>query len=332
MKEYHVKDLVIDDEYDTIESDATIIAAAKKMKKLGIPDLVVVEKETEKVIGVVADFDIVQNIVAEGKDPKTESVKSAMYVITPATLDTTVKEAFARMRDLKVDIIPVVEKGKLVGVCSIQDCWSYIPDLVDKKDKVGLIAVKDSKTAELWFGSICAIVAFFLGVILPLIGTIGFFRADPQNITDLIGIANVRGGNISFFLFDARGGDYIIPYLNLISRNGPVWLFIIIFNYVTIITGILALFMIIYASISEGRNIELKNLYQFYIPFVFLLVLMLQWVFFGWAFGFLQQPGAVIIDFRGLLLSIISMVLLVLAIYRDYIFRQEEESEPSKER
>ena len=61
MKEYLVKDLVIDDEYDTIDADAKVIDAAKKMKKLGIPDLVVVEKGSNKVLGVVADFDIVEN-------------------------------------------------------------------------------------------------------------------------------------------------------------------------------------------------------------------------------------------------------------------------------
>ena len=60
--EFFVKDLVIDDEYGIIDSKATIQEAAKKMKELGVPDLVVVDNE--KVLGVIADIDIVQNIVA----------------------------------------------------------------------------------------------------------------------------------------------------------------------------------------------------------------------------------------------------------------------------
>ena len=72
LKEYFVRDLVIDDEYGIIDSNATIQDAAKKMKELGVPDLVVVEIENQKVLGVIADFDIVQNTVAEGKDVKTE--------------------------------------------------------------------------------------------------------------------------------------------------------------------------------------------------------------------------------------------------------------------
>ncbi|MFW9819790.1 MAG: CBS domain-containing protein, partial [Candidatus Thorarchaeota archaeon] len=67
LKEYFVKDLIIDDEYGIIESNATIQEAAQKMKELGVPDLVVIDGENQEVLGVIADFDIVQNTVAEGK-------------------------------------------------------------------------------------------------------------------------------------------------------------------------------------------------------------------------------------------------------------------------
>ena len=48
LKEYFVRDLVIDDEYGIIDSNATIQDAAKKMKEIGIPDLVVVEGENQR--------------------------------------------------------------------------------------------------------------------------------------------------------------------------------------------------------------------------------------------------------------------------------------------
>ncbi|GAH71588.1 unnamed protein product, partial [marine sediment metagenome] len=66
LKEYYVRDLVINDEYGIIDSKATIQDAAKKMKELGVPDLVVIKGEKQKIIGVIADFDIIQNVVAEG--------------------------------------------------------------------------------------------------------------------------------------------------------------------------------------------------------------------------------------------------------------------------
>ena len=82
-KEYFIKDLVIEDEYGVIESDATIQDAAKKMKEIGVPDLVVIDKESHKVLGVIADFDIVQNVVAEGTDCKSLGVLETMYKIKP---------------------------------------------------------------------------------------------------------------------------------------------------------------------------------------------------------------------------------------------------------
>jgi len=38
LKEYFVRDLVINDEYGIIDSNKTIQSAAKKMKELGVPD------------------------------------------------------------------------------------------------------------------------------------------------------------------------------------------------------------------------------------------------------------------------------------------------------
>ena len=72
------------------------------MKELGVPDLVVRENKTENILGVIADFDIIQNIVAEGIDSKTANVTSAMYKIQPVSLDTPVTEAFTRMQGLNV--------------------------------------------------------------------------------------------------------------------------------------------------------------------------------------------------------------------------------------
>ena len=328
-KDFHVGDLVIKDEYDVIDSNATVIDAAKKMKKLGIPDLVVVEKETDKVLGVIADFDIVQNIVAEGKDPKTESVKSVMYIITPASLETTVKEAFGRMRDLKVEIIPVIDDDKLVGVCSIQDCWSYIPD--KKKDEVGFIKVKNPDIAEFWFGTVCALIAFLFGVLFPLIGIVGYFSADSVNLANFLGIANVRGGQLTFFLFDARGGDFIIPYLNLVTRNGPLWILIAIISYIVVFLGIFSLFQIIYTGISDVRDVKLKKPYRIKIPMIFILAILLQWIGLIGAFTLLTPPDYVTIDIQGLIFSISSMVLMIAAISREHVFRQEETPSLKKE-
>lgn len=319
-KEYFVRDLVIDDEYGMIESNATVQEAAKKMKELGVPDLVVLEGE--KVLGVIADFDIVQNVVSEGKDVKSENVISTMYRIEPVNLDTSVSDAFTRMRELRVNIVPVVENGKLVGVCSIQDCWSYIPDVI--VDEVGLIPVSNTRIAEFWFASASSLTAFVLGIILPLAGILGFFIANQEDIMSLLGLADVRGGNLVFYLFEAHGTDFFVPIINLASKSGGIWIMIVIFGIITLVSGFLGLFSIIYTSFANVRNMKTGYLTRFILPSLPVVFLASLWVLFGIGFATATQPVTVSVDPLGLTLSIVSMLLLITAINRDYLFRQKE--------
>ncbi|MHA2287645.1 MAG: CBS domain-containing protein [Promethearchaeota archaeon] len=321
-KEYFVKDLVIDDEYGVIESTATIQDAAKKMKEIGVPDLVVIDGE--KVLGVIADIDIVQNIVAEGSDSKIEKVVSTMYKIEPVSLENPVTEAFTRMRDLQVNVVPVVEDGKLVGVATIQDCWSFIPD--EDIDEIGLIPVTNTRNAEFWFASVCSVLAFVMGVILPLVGIYGFFTGNQVDLLSLFGTAEIRGGSVLFSFFEARGNDFIVSFMNLISLNGGIWLAILIFSVLILVFGILTLFSNIFTSYSDIRNIQTGVTIRFIIPILFVVFLIIQWILFAIAFAVAVPTPPVTVDGLGLTLSIISMLLILAAVYRDYFFKQKKGS------
>jgi len=323
-KEYYVRDLVIDDEYGIIDSKATIQEAAKKMKELGVPDLVVIKEEKQKVLGVIADFDIVQNVVAEGKDVKTEKVISAMYKIKPVSLDTPVTEAFARMRDLNANVIPVVENEKLMGVCTIQDCWSYIPD--QNVDEIGLIPVRNTRVAEFWFASVCSILAFTLGVILPLVGVYGFFTGNQTDLLSLLGISHVGGGKVTFNLFEARGLGIIVPFLDI----GPIWIVIEIFSIFLLIFGIISLFSIIYVSFSDTRHLQTGRVVRTIVPGLIVFFMAFEWILFGIAFASATPTPNITIDSTGLVMSILSMILVLLAINRDYIFKEKETAESVK--
>jgi len=323
-KEYYVRDLVIDDEYGIIDSKATIQDAAKRMKELGVPDLVVIKEEKQKVLGVIADFDIVQNVVAEGKDVKTEKVISAMYKIKPVSLDTPVTEAFARMRDLNANVIPVVENEKLMGVCTIQDCWSYIPD--QNVDEIGLIPVRNTRVAEFWFASVCSILAFTLGVILPLVGVYGFFTGNQTDLLSLLGISHVGGGKVTFNLFEARGLGIIVPFLDI----GPIWIVIEIFSIFLLIFGIISLFSIIYVSFSDTRHLQTGRVVRTIVPGLIVFFMAFEWILFGIAFASATPTPNITIDSTGLVMSILSMILVLLAINRDYIFKEKETAESVK--
>ena len=327
LKEYYIKDLVINDEYGVIDSKATIQEAAKKMKELGVPDLVVIKEEKQKVIGVIADFDIVQNIVAEGVDTKTEKVISAMYKIKPVTLDTPVTEAFTRMRDLNANVVPVVENDKLVGVATIQDCWSYIPD--QTVDEIGLIPVKNTKAAEFWFASVCAIIGFTLSLILPLAGIFGYFLGKYSELMSLLGMGPmVEDPTLVFTLFDVRGAGFLVPFLNL---NETIWSVIDVFSVLMLLFTIVGLFSIIYTSFSETRNLQTGRIIKTVIPGLAVFFMAFQWILFAIAFTITTQPN-IAIDPVGLTMSIISMILFILAINRDYIFRgiESPQGKPSE--
>ena len=320
-KEFLMEDLVIDDDYGVIESNATVQDAASKMKSLGVPDLVVVDHESNKVLGVIADFDIIQKVVAEGSDPKTVKVISTMYTIEPARLKTTVKEAFDKMQALKVNVIPVVEKDNLIGVCTIQDCWSYIPDKT--VDSVGLIPVTNTRTAEFWFASTSAILGFVLGILLPLIGVYGFFLGNQADLLSFFGFAEIRGGIITFELFEARGIDFLIPFANLVERQGPIWVLILICSFGILILGILGLFSLIYASFSDTRSIRTSPLIKTIIPHLLIIFMIIEWILFAIAFASAVPAVSVLVDGVGLAMSILAMILFLGAIYRDYIFRSK---------
>ncbi len=292
-KEYKVGDLTIDDEYGTIDSSASVVDAAKKIKELNVPDLVVIDKESKKVLGVIADYDIVQNVVAEGKDPKNTQVTNAMYLIAPVTRETLVTKAFKDMQEMNVNVVPVIEENKLLGVCSIQDCWSFIPD--ENSDDVGLISVKDPKTMEFYVSSIVTIFAFLFGILFPAFGVYGFFS----------------------------GVEYFTPIGQLVPRDGAIWVLIVINSYLVLIFGILALFSIFYGAISDMRNFYISNVIKIVIPYVTVGLMILQWILYAIAFN--TTVGATV-DGLGLFFSITSMLLLLLAINRDILFRTQGNS------
>ncbi|TFG10940.1 MAG: CBS domain-containing protein [Promethearchaeota archaeon] len=320
-KEFLIRDLLIDDQYGVVKSTATVQDAAKKMKELGVPDLVVVEEGTEKVLGVIADFDIVQNAVAEGTDCSSAKVISTMYTIDPVNLNTPVSVAFTRMQNLRVNVVPVVENGKLVGVASIQDCWSYIPDMIP--DERGLIPVSNTRVAEFWFASIAAVTAFILGILFPLAGVFGFFIADQADVMTVLGLADVRGGLLFFYLFEAHGTDFFVPILSLIEQGGAIWGAIIAISTLLLIFGIVGLLALIYTSFADTKNIHTGRMVRFFLPSVVVLLLVLEWIFFAIGFAVSSVPVVVGVDPVGLTMSILSMILVILAINRDYIFKEK---------
>lgn len=127
-----VKDLEIQDEYFTVESEETVLELARKITQTGIPDAVVMKEG--KPVGVVDDFDIVSKCVAENKDPATTTIGEIMHAPPFVTLDTDLERVDQIFDEMDPSIIPVIDNDKnLIGVVTLFDLFS-VENLNKKKE------------------------------------------------------------------------------------------------------------------------------------------------------------------------------------------------------
>ena len=103
-----------------LEDTATLSEAARAMRDGDFGSVVVLKSGS--VCGVVTDRDIVIRAVAEGKDPKSvklgEICSGDVVTVGP---DQSVDESAELMRDKAVRRVPVIDKGRLVGIVSLGD-------------------------------------------------------------------------------------------------------------------------------------------------------------------------------------------------------------------
>ncbi len=104
-----------------IPKETTLRKAAEIMRDLDIGFLPVVE--SDQMVGMVTDRDIVIRCIAEGCDPETEVVVNAMTNKTLYCYDDQSIESVAKnMGEMQVRRMPVVNRNKrLVGIISLGD-------------------------------------------------------------------------------------------------------------------------------------------------------------------------------------------------------------------
>ncbi len=109
----------------TVAPGATVLEAARAMDAHNVGSLLVVDGD--KPVGIFSERDLMRRVVVAGKDPAEVKVREVMsrdvWVVEP---DTRVKEAMAIMTERRCRHLPVVEKGKVVGLISIGDLVRWI--------------------------------------------------------------------------------------------------------------------------------------------------------------------------------------------------------------
>ena len=97
------------------EPGVSVKKAAEIMSSKNISSLIIIEKE--KMIGIVTEKDITKSFNKSGN--KVSSIMSKNVKSTD--IDTSVDNAATIMAEHNIRILPITEKGKLVGVIDAKD-------------------------------------------------------------------------------------------------------------------------------------------------------------------------------------------------------------------
>lgn len=104
----------------TVDVRATVLDAAKLMNARHIG--AVVATSGEKVVGIFTERDILNRVVAAGRDPAQTRVEQVMTApMACCKRDTRLAECRAIMSQKRIRHLPVVENGRLYGMISSGD-------------------------------------------------------------------------------------------------------------------------------------------------------------------------------------------------------------------
>jgi CBS domain-containing protein len=108
----------------TSTAEDTVVEVAQLMKEKDIgPILIVDNEQSNTLMGIVTDRDIVLKVIAEGRDPKTTRVGDVMSKkLVTCRADDDVDVAMQSMAQFQLRRIPVVEDNmRLVGIIAQAD-------------------------------------------------------------------------------------------------------------------------------------------------------------------------------------------------------------------
>jgi len=123
-----VEDVMVE-EVITVEADVPVMKAVKLMNVHEIGCLIVTK--SGKPIGILTERDLLKRVLAESRDPeKTEicKVMSAPLMFVDPKID--IEDAVKFMLKVKIKKLPIVQRGKLLGLVTLTDLVRFQPQMV----------------------------------------------------------------------------------------------------------------------------------------------------------------------------------------------------------
>jgi CBS domain-containing protein len=104
----------------TVSPNLSVIEALEIMSEQNIGALVVIEDES--FIGIITERDYSRKIVLKGKSSSDTPISEIMSTeFPPVQLNDTVEKCMLLMSSNRIRYLPVIERGKLVGIISMND-------------------------------------------------------------------------------------------------------------------------------------------------------------------------------------------------------------------
>ena len=109
----------------TIDGNSTALEAAKLMTEKGISSVFIVKDGNP--IGIVTERDFIKKICAKELAVSQVKIGDIMSkILTTASPDTPIEVAVQRMVNHKIRRLPIMERGKIVGIITVTDLAKHL--------------------------------------------------------------------------------------------------------------------------------------------------------------------------------------------------------------
>lgn len=123
-----VEDVMVEDVI-TVDSDAPVMEAVKRMNENEIGCLVVTRRG--KAVGIITERDLLKRVIVKSRDPTKTKVRQIMTKpLIVGDPDMDLEDATKLMFKRKIKKLPVIEGGRLVGLVSLTDIARFQPQMI----------------------------------------------------------------------------------------------------------------------------------------------------------------------------------------------------------
>lgn len=120
----------------SVSADETVQDAARYMTERHIGAVTVVDGE--RVIGLFSERDLMNRVVAAGRDPQAVPVREVMTTdLTIASPNESYEEGLRKMQQARCRHLPILERDNFIGLISLRDLLKVDAD--EKAEEIRML-------------------------------------------------------------------------------------------------------------------------------------------------------------------------------------------------